>query len=109
MTPSPRQPCGVPRITCAPRENGNSPVTSTALTWNMGRPQKSVLPRAMSSPRIWPTLQALATSFACRRIATFGVPVVPPVQKKDDRSSGAITRPLTSRSVGWLLMPWSKS
>ena len=45
----------------------------------------------MPSPRTWPTLQALATSFAWVRIAIFGVPVVPPVQKNDDRSSGAIT------------------
>jgi hypothetical protein len=96
-------------MTCAPRENGSNPVTSTALTWNRGRPQKSVLPHAMPSPRTWATLHALATSFAWRRIAIFGVPVVPPVQKKDDGSSGAITRPLTSRSVGWRPMPWAKS
>ena len=54
----------------------------------------------MPSPKNWPALHALATSLAWVRIAIFGVPVVPPVQKNEERSCGSITRPLTSRSVG---------
>ena len=52
-----------------------------AFTWNMGRPQSRTLPGPSPSPNHLGALQAFATSLPCVRMASFGAPVVPPVQK----------------------------
>jgi hypothetical protein len=71
-------------------------VTRTAFTWNIGKPQSTTLPGPIASPSAAERLHALATSFACVRIASFGSPVVPPVANHDEGSSGEMIRPLAS-------------
>jgi undecaprenyl pyrophosphate phosphatase UppP len=47
------------------------------LVWNSGSAANTVLPGCIRSAET--IIQALATSLACVRAASFGVPVVPPV------------------------------
>ena len=57
--------------------SGPSTVTSSALVWNSGSAANTVLPGRIGSAHT--IIQAFATSLACVRAASLGVPVVPPV------------------------------
>ncbi|MNE82298.1 hypothetical protein D3C80_1790120 [compost metagenome] len=67
-------------ITRSPWVQGISPVTSWPLTWNSGRPQKMTWPGGRGC-MLAAIAQALKTSEPWVRMAIFGRPVVPPVQK----------------------------
>jgi hypothetical protein len=57
--------------------SGPRTVTSSAFVWNSGRAANTVPPGRRRSNEV--IIQALATSLAWVRAASFGVPVVPPV------------------------------
>jgi len=67
--------------TCAPFDQGASPVTSWPFTWKSGRPHKIVLPAPNRSSLKEVIAQASNASEKWVRRAIFGRPVVPPVQK----------------------------
>ena len=75
--------------TSQPAWNAASPVTMAPFTWNSGKPHMITLGPGTTTASI----EATNASFRWECMATFGTPVVPPVWKYEQMSSGKMRRP----------------